>query len=62
MKFHAQYIVTCRLPEESFSPLSLISLCRVGAAVKKAILVATFEEDEESEEEQLRFETLNWLT
>ncbi|CAB3365989.1 Hypothetical predicted protein [Cloeon dipterum] len=28
MKFHAQYIITCRLPEESIPALEFISLCR----------------------------------
>jgi tRNA splicing endonuclease len=59
MKFHAQYIVMCRLPSESFSALSLISLCRVGASVKKAILLATFDD---ANEDEVKFETISWLT
>lgn len=59
MKFHAQYIVTCRMPSESFSALTLVSLCRVGASVKKAILLATFEDGNDNE---VKFETISWLT
>lgn len=62
MKFHAQYIVMCRLPNENFSALSLISLCRVGASVKKGILLATFDDNDDGNGEEVKFETISWLT
>ncbi|XP_059473283.1 tRNA-splicing endonuclease subunit Sen34 [Neocloeon triangulifer] len=64
LKFHAQYIVTCRLPEESIPALELIALCRVGTSVKKAVILATFDTDDgnSEEEETVTYQTLNWVT
>lgn len=63
--FHAAYIVICQvrksLDEEKLSEKLLVARCRLGTAVKKTILLASFDRTKSgTNENKIKFERLIW--
>ena len=63
--FHAAYIVICQvqksLDEEKLSEKLLVARCRLGTAVKKTILLASFDRTKSgTNENKIKFKRLIW--
>ncbi|KAK2188882.1 hypothetical protein NP493_117g07037, partial [Ridgeia piscesae] len=55
-RFHSFYIAVCRPSSQSFTPLDLITLGRLGANVKKTVILCTVDEDTD----QMCYISLQW--
>ena len=63
--FHAAYIVICQarksLDEEKLSKKLLVARCRLGTAVKKTILLTSFDKTKSgTNENKIKFKRLIW--
>ena len=55
-RFHSFYIAVCRPSCQSFTPLDLITLGRLGANVKKTVVLCSVDEDTD----QMCYISLQW--
>lgn len=54
--FHSQYVVQCKRKDEEISIMEIVAQCRLSCHVRKTLVFATYDE----EEDIVKYQSFQW--